>query len=101
MAARPQFLILLRPARDTFPGDATPTELAVIGDHFEHMKRATEAGDAILVGRTQDERPLGLAVIEADDEAAARRFLEADPAVKGGIFSAELRPYQVALMRER
>jgi uncharacterized protein YciI len=101
MAERPQFLILLRPVRDTFPGDATADELVVIGEHFEHMKRATEAGDAILVGRTQDERPLGLAVIEADDAAAARRFMEADPAVVAGIFRAELRPYQVALVRGR
>ena len=72
MADRTQFLILLRPSRDSFPGDATAEELAVIGEHFQDMKRATDAGDAILVGRTQDEHPLGLAVIEADDLAAAR-----------------------------
>jgi uncharacterized protein YciI len=96
---RPQFLILLRPARSSFPGDATADELAVVGAHFSYMKRAVDAGDAILVGRTQDERPLGLAVIEAADQASARRFMEADPAVAAGIFTAELRPYEIALLR--
>jgi uncharacterized protein len=100
MASRAQFLIILRPGRAGFPGDATEEEKAKVGEHFGYLKAATEAGDVILVGRTQDEDPIGLAVFEADDEAAARTFMENDPGVKAGVFKAELRPYMVALMRE-
>lgn len=56
----------------------------------------------ILVGRTQnsDESTFGIAIFEAEDELAARRIMENDPAVAGGVMSARLYPYKVALMRK-
>jgi len=40
----------------------------------------------ILMGRTQnnDESTFGIAIFEAEDESAARKIMEADPAVAGG-----------------
>ena len=99
MADRSQFLIILRPGRPGFPGDATDAEKAKVGEHFAYLKAATERGDVILVGRTQDDDPIGLCVFEADDEATAEKFMQEDPGVAAGVFKAELRPYMVALMR--
>lgn len=96
----PQFLIILRPGRPGFPADATEEEIGKVGEHFQYLKAATERGQAILVGRTQDEDPIGLAIFEADDIEAANEFMTDDPGVKAGVFKAELRPYSVALMRQ-
>lgn len=94
-----QFLIILRPSRDTFLSDSTEDENRIVSEHFEYMKRATERGQAVLVGRTQDDPPLGLAIFEAENEDSAKLFMNGDPAVAAGVFTAELRPYSVALMR--
>jgi len=34
------------------------------------------------------------------DEAAARAYMESDPAVAAGLMTAELRPFTVALQRK-
>lgn len=36
-----------------------------------------------------------------EDEAAARRIMEEDPAIASGIAKGELRPFSVALLRGR
>ncbi len=51
----------------------------------------------MLAGRTTDDDPLGLVILRVADEAAARELVEADPAVAGGLMTAELRPFHTAL----
>lgn len=97
----PEFLYMIRPARPTFPADATPEEGELVGRHFAYLQEKLAEGRVILVGRTQDESPLGLCVFEADDQDAAVAFLQADPAVAAGLFVGEVRPYHVALLRGR
>jgi len=41
-----------------------------------------------------------IAIFEATDEAAARKFMEADPVVVGGVMTAELHPFSVVLQRK-
>jgi hypothetical protein len=43
----------------------------------------------------------GVAIIEAPDEATARRIMEEDPAIAGGFAKGELRPFKVSLLRGR
>ena len=95
-----QYIVFLTPARDTFLDDATSDELGIVDEHFEYLKVLLAEGRLILAGRCQDGPP-GIAVFEAEDHDAARDLTEHDPAVKSGIFNAEIRPYRVALMRER
>lgn len=94
----PQYLVLYTPPRDTFPADATEQEQRTVGEHFAYLQDALAAGTLVLAGRTLDEPPLGIAVFEAPSEKEAGAFAEADPAVRGGVFSAEVRPYRVALL---
>ena len=42
----------------------------------------------------------GIAIFQAPDETAARRFMESDPAVVAGVMTAELHPFAVALERK-
>jgi uncharacterized protein YciI len=78
-------------------------DIAATGAHFERLKQATAAGHVILAGRSSEplDKTFGLVVFEAENEAAARAFMEADPAVKAGVMSATLHPYAVALQRKQ
>lgn len=42
-----------------------------------------------------------MAIFEAADEDAARRFMEEDPVIAGGFATGELRPFRVSLLRGR
>ena len=98
-----QWLYLLQPTRiEMVTKSPTPEESETVSRHFAHLQELTEKGVMILVGRTQnmDKTTFGIAIFEAEDEAAARRIMESDPAVMGGVMNATLYPYQVALMRK-
>ena len=75
----------------------------VVAQHFAHLAKAAEAGKDILAGRTTESlaETLGLATFEAENEQAARLFVESDPMVVAGIMTATLHPYSVALQRKQ
>ena len=103
-AAKPaQFVYVLRLA-PKFQTEAawTDTEKAAVGRHFERLSKATETGQVLLAGRTAEplDKTFGLVIFEAENEAAAKAFMEADPAVVAGLMTATLHPYSVALMRK-
>ncbi len=81
----------------------TEADKAAVGRHFNRFKEATASGQLILAGRTAEtgDKTFGIAIFEAPDEAAARKFMEADPAVIAGVMTAELHPFAVALERAK
>lgn len=95
-----EFVYFVVPSRPTFLQDATEAELAVVAEHFEYLKGLLAAGRLVLAGRCQDGPP-GIVVFEARDADAARQVAADDPAVRAGVFTAEVRPYRVALIRGR
>lgn len=80
----------------------TAEDTAALDRHFNRFKEAIHSGQLILAGRTTEpgDKTFGIAIFEAADEAAARKFMEADPAVMGGLMTAELHPFAVALQRK-
>ena len=94
-----QFIIFLKPCRESLPEDSTPDEQAKVGEHFRYLQQALTEGKLILAGRTQERPYLGIAIIEVDDRSAADRFLSADPAIAAGVFSGTLQEYAVALTK--
>ncbi|HWJ07561.1 MAG TPA: YciI family protein [Steroidobacteraceae bacterium] len=102
-APQPQWLYVLRLVPRLHDDQAwTDADNATIGRHFQHLKDATAARKVILAGRTTEAggRTFGLVIFEAPDEAAARRFMDSDPAVVGGLMTATLHPYAIALQRK-
>lgn len=100
---KPQFIYVLKPARlEMLTEGPTPEEVETVSRHFAYFQDLTAKGVMILMGRTQnnDESTFGIAVFEAEDESAARQIMENDPAVQGGVMSATLYPYKIALMRK-
>jgi uncharacterized protein YciI len=98
-----QFIYVLRLVPRLY-ADAnwTPQDEKVLQHHFVRFQEAIKAGQLILAGRTSEsgDKTFGIAVFQAKDEAAARKFMEEDPAVAGGLMTAELHPFTVALERK-
>jgi uncharacterized protein len=80
----------------------TDTENGVIGRHFARLSKATGAGQVILAGRTTEalDKTFRLVIFEAENQEAARHFMETDPAVEADIMSDTRYPYSVALYRK-
>lgn len=103
-AAKPkQFIYVLRLVpRLHADANWTKEDEAAIGRHLASFKEAIKRGQLILAGRTTEpgDKTFGIAIFEAADEAAARKFMESDPAVVAGLMTAELHPFAVALQRK-
>ena len=99
-----QFIYYLTVARPAMLTDGpTEDEKQLVSEHFAYLQRATEAGMVILAGRTASDDPgtFGIVVFLAPDEDAARAFMAADPGVSGGVMTAKLWPFRLALMGEK
>lgn len=95
------WISFIHPPRDDFAETMTDAEGAVWGRHWERIQREYLAGRVILVGPTGSRVNTGICIFEAEDEPAARAFMEADPAIAEGVGSGELRPFRVSLLRGR
>jgi uncharacterized protein YciI len=92
------WLVVLRPVRDEMPFDPTEEESRIVGEHYEHLKRLRAEGRLVLAGPS----PLpgdsfGLAIFEQEDRAEVEAIVAEDPAVTGGIMTAEIRPYRISV----
>ena len=99
----PQFLAVLRVVPRLHQESAwTAAEQEAVGRHFQRLLDAAKEGHVLLAGRTQEplDRTFGLIVFEAADEAAARVWAEADPAVVAGVMTVTVHPYAVAVARD-
>jgi len=103
-AAKPkQFIYVLKLGPRLHADSAwTKEDNAALERHFVRFQQAAKSGQLILAGRTSElgDKTFGIAIFEAPDENAARNFMEEDPAVAGGLMTAELHPFAVALQRK-
>jgi uncharacterized protein YciI len=98
-----QFIYVLRLVPRLHADSAwTKEDNAALERHFTRFQDAAKSGQLILAGRTSEpgDKTFGIAIFEAPDEDAARKFMQEDPAVAGGLMTAELRPFAVALQRK-
>ena len=103
-AAKPkQFIYVLKLVPRLHADSAwTKEDNAALERHFVRFQQAAKSGQLILAGRTSEpgDKTFGIAIFEAPDEDAARKFMQEDPAVAGGLMTAELHPFAVALQRK-
>jgi uncharacterized protein YciI len=92
------WLVVLRPVRDEMPFEPTDEEARIVGEHYEYLKRLRAEGRLVLAGPTALRGDtFGLGVFDQDDRAEVEAIVAADPAVKGGIMTAEIRPFRIAV----
>jgi uncharacterized protein YciI len=64
-----------------------PGAQAHFADHSANIRKLREEGRLLVGGRFSDQ---GLLIVEAQDEAEARTFVDRDPSVRAGTFMAEV-----------
>ena len=103
MAASKQYYFFkLIPPRPTFPYDIIPEERRLMEEHSHYCQDQFAEGRLLIYGPVLDPGgAFGLAVLEVDDEAEARRFGEGDPSVKVGLNRFEFYPMRVANARSK
>ena len=96
-----QFIYVFDPVRPelvTDPDAWTEENTRIASEHFAYLQKATREGIVILAGRSLDGKGPAVVIFETDTEDSARRFMEADPLVAGGLMRASLHPFRVALL---
>lgn len=88
-ATRPMFAIVYRAGPAWKPG--VPMKDQGLRDHFHYVKALHERGDVVYAGAMGPDG--GLMILHAADQAAAEAIAVNDPAVKTGIFLADVRQY--------
>lgn len=91
----------VRPELITDPDAWTEQDLQIAEEHFTYLRDATEKGTVILAGRSLDGKGPAVVIFEAESDQEARRFMENDPFVAGGLMRASLHPFRAALVRTR
>jgi uncharacterized protein YciI len=69
-----------------------PQAQAQFREHSAHLRKLREAGSLVMGARYSD---IGLLVVAADTEAAARALMEGDPSIAAGTFAIEVHPFNV------
>ena len=77
----------------------TEADNQAVGRHFAKLQQLQKDGKLIFAGRTLNKESMGVVILEVETEAEARAIMEADDAVKAGIMSAEVLPFQTALTK--
>jgi uncharacterized protein YciI len=98
-----QFIYFLGPMRlEMLTKGPTAEEARVQTEHGNYLEGLAARGVVMLAGRTtnNDETTLGIVIVNAPDEAAARQVMERDPFVKSSLMTATLFPFRVAYRAE-
>jgi uncharacterized protein YciI len=96
-----EWIYFLHPPRDDFAATMTDDEKRVWAEHFTRLQRLLANGTLVMAGPTLGSINTGIAIVEAPDEAAARKLMNEDPTVVSGYARGELRPFRVSLLRGR
>jgi uncharacterized protein YciI len=95
------FLYTLKPRRSAMLTEgATAEEQALAAQHWMYSQSLLTEGTLVFAGRTLNRDPstFAFAVVRAASVDAARAIADRDPAVAGGVFAAEVFPFQPMLM---
>ena len=91
------FIYVFKACRPDLISNTTPEEEEILETHFEYLKKNLDEGILILAGPCLD-REFGIVIFRAESEKEAETFMNNDPAVKGGLMTAELHQFRISLM---
>jgi uncharacterized protein YciI len=96
-----EWIYFIHTSRDDFATTMTDEERRVWSDHSARLEKLLADGTLVIAGPTLGRINTGVAMIEAPDEASARRIMEEDPTIASGLARGELRGFHVAYLRGR
>ena len=89
-----QFHMALLKKGPKWDGKMEPQQNPVLKEHITYFLSLLSSGKAIIGGPITDDADLaGIYILRAQSADEARTWVEADPAVKGGLFTAEMHPW--------
>ena len=92
------YLYRLLPPRPTYHLDMSPEEAEVMDDHGGYWMDLLQQGTAVAYGPVLDPAGVwGLAIVDVEDEAAARAIVDEDPAIVSGVCTYQLLEMQLAV----
>jgi len=92
------WLVVRRPVREEMPFEPTEDEARIVSDHFTYLQTLHSEGRLVLAGPSPvPGDAFGLDVYDVEDRAEVEAILAADPAIAGGIMTAEIRPFRISL----
>ena len=100
---RRQFIYFLRPKRlEMLTKGPTAEEARILTEHGNYLEGLAARGVVMLAGRTtnNDETTVGIVILNAVDETAAREIMERDPFVKSNLMNVTLFPFRIAYKAE-
>lgn len=75
-------------------GQMEPQKNPVLKEHIAYFLTLLDSGKAIIGGPMTDDTDLaGIYILRAQSAEEARAWVDGDPAVKGGLFTAEMHPW--------
>ncbi|MEO8398912.1 MAG: YciI family protein [Ignavibacteriaceae bacterium] len=100
-----RFCYVLKLFPEYYDTENWPEEASnILSVHFQYLKKLTEEGVAILVGRTVNhpmtENDFGICIFEASSRDEAQKIMENDPTIKNKIMYATLYDFSLALLRK-
>ena len=90
-AGLPLFAVQIRTGPKWDPSKP-PQEQAFFKEHSANLKRLRDAGHLVVGARYSD---VGLVVLAADSETAAKAMMDDDPSFKAETFKYEVHPFNV------
>jgi len=71
-----------------------------MGEHAHYMRGHFDAGKVVVYGPVlAADGAFGMAVLDVDDEAEARRIMAGDPTVVAGVMRVDLAPIRISAAR--
>ena len=92
------FLVILRPVRDEMPFAPTGEESRIVAAHYDYLVSLRDEGKLVVAGPSIVEGDtIGIGVLDVESRTEAEAIVAADPAVTGGVMTAEVRPMRIAV----
>jgi uncharacterized protein YciI len=92
------FLVILRPVRDEMPFTPTGEESRVVAAHYDYLVSLRDEGKLVVAGPSIVEGDtIGIGVLDVESRTEAEAIVAADPAITGGVMTAEVRPMRIAV----
>lgn len=79
----------------------TEKDSKIVGEHFSRLKDMFEKGTLIFAGKSDEENKVtfGIVIYKAASMEEAELIAKDDPAVKAGIMSVSVHPFNIALSK--
>ena len=85
------FLVIMRPARE-----GLEQEPELLREHWAYLRELHASGKLVVAGPSWvDGDPFGVGVLDLRDRAEVEAIIAADPGVRSGLLTPEIRPMTI------